>query len=603
MPKRKAKSPKSRMPNQVDEFALNVIFKDLFLLQEVQESFSAETVVKITRIFDTFEKTTFLLQGGDLKDFDEDAVLKETYEGKSEIEKIQFRAFRFTYETEEALLAHQKELQENEAVESAEIDRIAETNMIPNDPEYPNLWGIQKINASEVWDCTDGCDVVVAIVDTGIDYNHTDLKGNMWEYSPGIHGLNYTADNGAVFTDPLDGNFYSHGTHVAGTVAAIGNNNYGVIGVAPKARLMAMKGLSNSGGGSTSALANCIVQACNLGAHVINNSWGYRFRYPYDSTLAAAVAYAESQGVILVFAAGNSNDDAQFYYPQNDNRTITVGATDSADNRAIFSNYGPAVNIAAPGVNILSTTIGNTFGSLDGTSMAAPHVTGMIALILSKLPNLDYATVKTIVETYVQKITPDKEIGTGRIDLTSLSELLCHCQNNLCKLKEIMANYELLAEKEEKFHSIIPVNPSNICGRAKEECITAKIPNLAPCFSLDWGDSPRDQFETHDTETVFITVCNPYKNVSFEGLNITKITVTPNQVLPNGEVSFDIVPSKLICYNNIPPCSCATREYTFILRNAKPGFYSISVEYCIEAINVGNNSVGKDEFKVELINS
>ncbi len=600
MPKRKSKTSKSRMSGGPGEFALNVIFNEVFLLKDVQENFQDESVQSIRRIFDTLEKTQFILQGGNPAEFNEEAVLEETYANKPEIGKIQFRAFRFKYETEEAMLAHQKILQENEGVASAEIDRIAETNMIPNDPEYPNLWGIQKINATEIWDCTEGCDTVIAIVDTGIDYNHPDLKGNMWELYPGIHGLNYTTDNGSII-DPLDGN--GHGTHVSGTAAAIGNNNYGVIGVSPKARLMAMKGLYNGGWGYISDLANCISQAANLGADVINNSWGFRNRYPFDPTLATAVNYADSLGSIIVFAAGNSNDDAQFYYPQNDPKTITVGATDQADNRAGFSNYGPSVNVSAPGVAILSSNLGNTFNSLSGTSMAAPHVTGMVALILSKLPNIDFTIVKSIVETFVAPLTTDKYIGTGRINLKGLSDLLCKCQTDICDIKSVLANYELLQEKAQKHHTILATGQSGVCRSQGKECIPVEIPKLEPCFSLEWGDSPRDQFETHDTETVFITVCNPYTNIAFGGLTITKITVTPNQILPNGEDSFDIVPSKLICYDHLAACACSTREYTFILRNAKPGLYTVAFEYCLDEILVESDKIGQNQFEVELINS
>lgn len=601
MAKRKSKTSKSRMSGGPGEFALNVIFNEAFLLKDVQEGFQDESVQSIRRIFDTLEKTQFILQGGDSTDFNEEAILLDTYANKPEIEKTQFRAFRFIYESEQAMLAHQKVLQGTEGVTTAEVDIIVETNMAPNDPEYTNLWGIQKINATEIWDCTEGCDTVIAIVDTGIDYTHPDLKGNMWEIYPGIHGLNYTSDNAGSIINPLDGN--GHGTHVAGTAAAVGNNNYGVIGVAPKARLMAMKGLYNGGWGYVSDLANCIVQAANLGANVINNSWGSRNRYPYDSTLATAVNYADSLGAILVFAAGNSNDDAQFYYPQNDAKTLTVGATDQADNRASFSNYGPSVNVAAPGVDILSTFLGNTFSSFPGTSMAAPHVSGMVALILSKLPNLDFATVKSIVETFVVPITPDKYIGTGRINLKGLSDLLCNCQANICDIKTMLANYELLQEKAQKHHTILAANQSGACSLQNEECIPAKIPRIQPCFSLEWGDSPRDQFETHDTETVFITACNPYTNIAFRGLTITKITVTPNQILPNGEDSFDIVPSKLICYDHLAACACSTREYTFILRNAKPGLYTVAFEYCLDEILIEDDKIGKNQFEVELIDS
>ncbi|GJM33301.1 MAG: hypothetical protein DHS20C18_23020 [Saprospiraceae bacterium] len=587
-----------------EEFAVLVSFNENFLLKVVRDQYLNEPVLEIGRIFDPPEKINFVLQGGNAEEFDTDGLLRETYEQRSEEEKALYRDFRFLYSSKEARDAALEQLPNDENVKSATFDPIAETNAPVNDPMYPNLWGIQKINADKVWDCTDGCGVVVAIIDTGIDYTHNDLHQNMWEWSPGIHGLNFTTDNGNNLLDPMDG--HSHGTHVAGTVAAIGNNNYGVVGVAPGARLMAIKGLFNSGSGSFSTLANCIVAATNLGAKVINNSWGPGSPVGVIPVMYNAITFALSNQVSVVFAAGNSNNDAALYYPQSDTRVLAVGAVDQLDAQASFTNYGAPVNVSAPGVNILSTVPGNSFNTYSGTSMAAPHVSGMIALIYSKLPNIGLNMVKQIVEIFVKKISTTKDLGEGRIDLAKLRDLLCNCQHSDCDIKKVLFNQQLMQERAEKFKKIVSNGFGNVCSLMEEgRCTSIELPGITPCFTLHWADSNADQIETHDTETVFITVSNPYNNIGFECFTITNIVIAPNQVTPNMEDAIDIVPSKMICYDDLAPCSSVTREYALITRNAAAGNYAIKFEYCYKGLTIKTTqSVKKeDQFQVTLIDS
>lgn len=600
----KSKQEKASTERLQEAFAVLVSFKRDFLSKVVRDDYLAEPVVEISRIFDPPEKIQYVLQGGKPEEFDTDGLLREGYDQRSEEERVLYRNFRFLYNSKESMEAALEQLQNDERVASASIDPIAETNAPVNDPMYPDLWGIQKINADKVWDCADGCGVVVAIVDTGIDYNHNDLHQNMWESSPGVYGLNFTTDNAADPLDPMDG--HSHGTHVAGTVAAKGRNDFGVIGVAHGAQLMAIKGLFNAGYGYFSTLANCIVAATNLGAKVINNSWGPGAPVGVIPAMYSAISYAIANGVSVVFAAGNSNNDAALYYPQSDTRVLAIAAVDQLDAQASFTNYGDPVNVSAPGVNILSTVPGNGFSSFSGTSMAAPHVSGMIALIYSKLPDISLAMVRQIVEAFVEKINTAKDLGEGRIDLARLSDLLCNCSHGECDIKKVLYNLELMQERAEKFKKIVSNGYGNACGSMeKGKCVTIEMPEISPCFTLHWADSTADQIETHDTETLFITVSNPYDNIGFEGFTITNIVIVPNQITPNKKDSIDIVPSKMIYYDDLAPCSSLTREYALITRSAAPGNYAIKFEYCYTGLTIRATKQGikEDQFQVTLIDS
>ena len=203
--------------------------------------------------------------------------------------------------------------------------------------------------------------------------------------------------------DPID--HFGHGTHVAGTIAAIGNNGIGVIGVAWQAKIMIVKGLDDSGTGLESTLANAIMYAANNGADVINASWG---GYGTSATVADAVRYAYNLGAVVVAAAGNSADDARNYYPANLEEAITVAAATQDNATAYFSNFGSKGDVAAPGTDILSlraagTSLGNPvdndYTRASGTSMAAPHVSGVAALVLSRHPEYSNEDVRQAIRT------------------------------------------------------------------------------------------------------------------------------------------------------------------------------------------------------------
>ncbi len=333
-------------------------------------------------------------------------------------------------------------------VEYAEEDKIVSVSYTPNDPyfnrrgswgqNYDDLWGLKKIGAPAAWDTSKGEGIVVAVLDTGIDYNHPDISANIWTNAKEVAG-NGVDDDGNGFVDDVRGwNFvgtnnnpiddHGHGTHVAGTIAAVGNNGLGVIGVAWRAKVMLIKAFDSSGAGLDSVLARAIVYAANQGADVINNSWGG----PGESkTIAEAVAYAHNLGAVIVAAAGNNGDDAVFYHPGDLSAVITVAASDRDDMLAGFSNWGSKIDVAAPGVNILSlrakgTSLGmpvdDGYTRADGTSMAAPHVAGLAALLLAQHPEYSNEQVRQAIRASATGIIqPPRGIGEtyetyGRIE-------------------------------------------------------------------------------------------------------------------------------------------------------------------------------------------
>jgi thermitase len=253
----------------------------------------------------------------------------------------------------------------------------------------------------------------VAVIDTGVDTNHPDLENNLWT-NPGETAANGIDDDGNKLVDDVNGWDFAnndatvydaadgdkHGTHVAGTIAGEGNNDLGVVGVNWKARIMPLKVLGPNGG-YTSDAVEALNYAVAKGAKISNNSWGGG---GFSQTLKDAIAKADASGHLFVAAAGNGgsdgvgdDNDAVPHYPSSyDNpNVVSVAATDSNDSSAGFSNHGAAsVDLSAPGVSILSTLPGETYGGYSGTSMATPHVAGVAALLKAKNPTADDATIK-----------------------------------------------------------------------------------------------------------------------------------------------------------------------------------------------------------------
>ena len=297
----------------------------------------------------------------------------------------------------------------------------------PNDGSFSSLWGLHNtgqtggtadadIDAIEAWDLTTGSsDVVIGIIDTGIDYNHPDLVANMWT-NPGevaddgidndgngfiddVYGWDFANDD----SDPIDG--HSHGTHCAGTIGGVGNNSVGVAGVNWNVKLMALKFLSDSGSGYTSDAISAVNYAAMMkrdyGVNLVatSNSWGGG---GYSSAMADAIQAAGDEGILFVAAAGNSNSDNDVspHYPSNYDLdvVISVAATDHNDNRASFSCYGATtVDLGAPGVSIYSTVRNGGYASYSGTSMATPHVSGVVGLLAAYNPSATISEIKSAI--------------------------------------------------------------------------------------------------------------------------------------------------------------------------------------------------------------
>jgi subtilisin family serine protease len=309
-------------------------------------------------------------------------------------------------------------------VEYAEPDIIWHLTGTPNDPDFPLLWGMQKISAPSAWDVTVGSrSVVLGIVDVGIDYTHPDLAANVWSApsaftvtiggtaiscGAGTHGYNVVAGS----CDPLDDN--DHGTHVSGTAGAAGSNAVGVAGVNWAASIMAIKVFTSTGFATTSWVVNGIEFAIQAKAvfgqqanvRVLSNSWGGLAGTfgggAFSSTaLRDEISRTNDNDMLFVAAAGNAsnNNDATPFYPANFAvpNVLSVGASDSADNLASFSDYGTSVRIFAPGVDIWSTLRNGGYGYMFGTSMATPHVSGTAALVLSRCPFMNTSEVKSLL--------------------------------------------------------------------------------------------------------------------------------------------------------------------------------------------------------------
>jgi subtilisin family serine protease/PKD repeat protein len=282
----------------------------------------------------------------------------------------------------------------------AEPDYVVRTNVTPTDPRWTQQWDMMKISAPTAWNTqTDSSSVVVAVIDTGIDFTHPDLAANLWTNSDGSHG--FTCMRGRCSKGGADD--FGHGTHVAGTIGAVANNGIGIAGLNWNAQIMSLKFLDADGAGYISDAVLAFDQVTALRQQGVNvrltsNSWGGG---GFSQAVKDAMGRGEAAGILHVCAAGNSNDNADsspMYPGAYDNRgIISVLASDQNDAGASFTNYGIAtVDIAAPGVSTLSTVPAGTcklcdrsgYKLLSGTSMATPHVSGVLAALFQENPSL-----------------------------------------------------------------------------------------------------------------------------------------------------------------------------------------------------------------------
>jgi subtilisin family serine protease len=283
----------------------------------------------------------------------------------------------------------------------AERDQLVHYHFIPNDPLYSQEWYLPKIQAPSAWDTTTGSNnIVIAILDSGMESTHADLAANA------VAGYNFYDNNSD--TSPID----THGTSVAGIAAAVGNNSIGVSGVTMNCKLMPLRITDTNGFALFSTMATAVTYAANNGARVANLSFGAK-----DSlSVSNAAKYLSSLGGVLVISSGNETTfDAT---PENPYELV-VGATDQNDVLATWSNTGNNQDLVAPGVTIKTTTLGSSYGSGTGTSFSSPVVAGVAALVMACNPVLTGPQVQAILKSTADDLGPpgwDSSYGWGRVN-------------------------------------------------------------------------------------------------------------------------------------------------------------------------------------------
>lgn len=398
-----------------------------------------------------------------------------------------------------------EKLRRHPLIDIVEYNYIYTINQIPNDPDFSSLWGLHNvgqnsgtndadIDAPEAWDKQTGSNsTVVAVIDTGVDYTHPDLAENMWTnpneiagngidddangYVDDIHGYDFINND----NDPMDD--HNHGTHVSGTIAAVGNNGIGIVGVSWNANIMAVKIFNAAGRTNELTIVNAINYATMMGAPVMNNSWGGG---PNSQLIYDAINDANDFKLLFVAAAGNSNNDNdnRAYYPASYDlpNILAVAATDKNDLTASFSSYGrTTVDLGAPGVEILSTLPGNKYASYNGTSMATPHVSGAAALILSQSPTYNASDLKAILMGTVDPIPSLSSITLTGGRLNIASAVNCDSTNQHINIFAPGENAEVLRDTifkdEESIHVLAYVH----------NCVSATL-NATVTATTDNGD-------------------------------------------------------------------------------------------------------------------
>ena len=344
----------------------------------------------------------------------------------SEVKGLQLVKIPANISLKNAILKYKK----NSNVIYAEPNYAYAANSIPDDTYYDYQWGLSQINASSAWNITTGSrNVIIAVVDSGIDLTHADLKANIWinpgeiagngidddhnGYIDDVYGWNFIKNNSNVTDD--DG----HGTHVAGIIAGEGSNSKGITGIMWSATIMPLKFLDSKGNGYVDDAVSAIRYATKMGASIISCSWGGS---EYSQALKDVI---DTSFALVVCAAGNgdsgTNDDVSPVYPAcfTSKNIISVAATDENDELASFSDYGlNSVDVAAPGTSIFSTLPGSHYGYMQGTSMAVPYVTGLAGLIKSLRPDLTALQIKYTILNNVDYISSlaGKVLTGGRIN-------------------------------------------------------------------------------------------------------------------------------------------------------------------------------------------
>jgi thermitase len=470
-------------------------------VNNVLDKFEAK---KFEKLFDTESKKT-----------DNKKLLKI----KNEMERFFIIDIEDRENTEEIV----SEMEKNPFVESVDFYNIYYTFYTPNDPSYNQQWAHQNTQAELGWDIETGEEeIVIAVVDTGVDYNHEDLAGNMlgycsdgcplgtgydfvsidvpyWEY----HGFQVVEGEDYTEIDDKPMDVHGHGSHCAGIAAAVTNNNKGVAGVCPNCKIMPVRAgfvfLYHPSEGDpyltgsldVKAITSSIRYAADNGADIITMSFGGSS--PADS-ITSAIRYAHESGVILIAAAGN-DDSNDVGYPAGYKQVIAIAASDENDERCHFSNSGEDVDFAAPGINILST-IPNGYRSHGGTSMATPYVAGVAGLLLSRNPNLNFKEVRRILREGVDPINNPQSwrpMGTGRINIRK--SLLPESKLMNSENEDITGDFKMVLQKKDSFGDWEDyeevINTPGLVLRAGEKIDLSQLwnnQNIGVSNQLDSGD-------------------------------------------------------------------------------------------------------------------
>lgn len=361
---------------------------------------------------------------------------------------------------------------------SAVPDFLSNDATCTNDPEFSQLWGLNNVsypnvdvNACDAWSIARGNGVTIAVLDEGIELTHVDLQSN-------ISTISYDTESN---TSPSN-IWGSHGTHCAGIIGALRNNNTQVVGLAPECTLMSVSNSLMETENSRIKRADGINWAWKHGADVINNSWISPVQYDIiDEAIDSALTYGRNgKGTIIVFATGNNGNIVS--YPANSNSgIIAVGAIEENGYRASFSNYGTELDVVAPGVSILSTIRYNNIFTFSGTSQAAPYVSALAGLLLSLNPNLTYKNVATIIESTAQKVggysysinanrpngTWNNLMGYGLIDAYAAVNFLYQCPTIYVQNQTITSDSTVFGCKINA-NNVIIQNNANVVWDAAE---------------------------------------------------------------------------------------------------------------------------------------
>ncbi|MDQ1743780.1 MAG: serine protease [Pseudonocardiales bacterium] len=438
-------------------------------------------------------------------------------------------ALRIRYAAEESPQAVAERLAGLDEVRWAEPNRWREASVMPNDPQFGTQWGLTQIECPGAWSITTGDpSVVIAVIDTGVDLNHPELAPllvagqDFVDFPPGsIPRPGWIFEGDFTGVDAIPQDEVGHGTHVAGTICCLSDNAAGVAGVCWNARLMPVRVLARirntttnqvTGSGSAAHIAAGIRWATDNGAQVINMSLG-----GYTDTIVEreAVAYAIAHDVVVVAAMGNDGVATPSYpaaYPD----VIAVAATDSADHQANFSNFGPHIDISAPGVGVLSTYWDDTYATLSGTSMASPHVAGVAALVRSRNHLLSAAQVGDILRSTAKPLrknpadaVPNDDFGYGLVQAAAAvrkaAPLIVRSRVILCRSEIISCTSQLV--RCQPSVGIVCPSVQVLCQRSIQlPCVSLKVlcqpsavvrcPSVTcpsvRCPSLACGEQPGD---------------------------------------------------------------------------------------------------------------